>query len=128
MFRGEILPDDLMSLIDHLPRHSRLAAAMADDDELAELMEGTPVSQRPPPLTEWTPETDALAKIADRVGTLIEVVTGALGGTAKVPPVPRPETARDRLKTRREDEFVAGIEDDIKAAQQRWLEENPEEG
>lgn len=127
MFRGEILPDDLMSLIDHLPRHSRLSAAMADDDELAELMEGTPVAEKPPPLTEWTPEVDALAKIADRLGALIETVTTALGGTAKVPPLSRPETARDRLKVRREDELVSSLEDDIHAAKQRWLAENPDD-
>lgn len=124
MFRGEILPDDLLSLIDHLPRHSRLGAAMADDDELAELMEGSPVSERPPPLTEWTPEVDALAKVADRLGALVETVTAALGGTAKVPPLLRPETARDRLKVRREDELVSSLEDDIRAAQERWIEEN----
>lgn len=91
----------LLNLVDHLPSDSHTVAAMADDDELAaRLPEPKP---GPPPLQGWSPEVDKLTLIADRLGELITAVHNTV---AKKPrraprPLPRPQTARDRIKQHR---------------------------
>ncbi|MEV2277874.1 hypothetical protein AB0I72_20040 [Nocardiopsis sp. NPDC049922] len=87
----------LLNLLDHLPRTSHLAAAMADDDELAETSP-EPTGPSAPPLTEWSPAVERLTVAVDRLGELIAAVYNAAGGKAKPPrPLPRPVTARDRV-------------------------------
>jgi hypothetical protein len=71
---------------------------MADDDELAE-NSPEPTGASSPPLTEWSPMVERLTLAVDRLGELIAAVYGAAGGKAKPPkPLPRPVTARDRVR------------------------------
>lgn len=91
----------LLNIVEHLPSTSHFVAAMADDDEAAELLpEPRP---GPPALTEFGPVEQRLTLIADRLG---EVVTAVYNTVAKKPqkpppPLPRPETAHDRLRRSR---------------------------
>ncbi|WP_073946526.1 hypothetical protein [Streptomyces kebangsaanensis] len=94
----------LLNLVDQLPTDSRTLVAMAEDEELtAALPEPEPGPPPPPPLRTWTPEVEKLTLIADRLGELITAVHNTV---AKRPgrsprPLPRPETARDRIKRQR---------------------------
>lgn len=93
-----------MNLVQQLPPHSRLKAAMADDDELAEQMDLDNLPPPPPPsLTEFDPTTRAIADLYDRMGTLIQVVMASSGSKKrlKMPPYPRPRLAIERVKHRR---------------------------
>ncbi|RDG37964.1 hypothetical protein [Streptomyces corynorhini] len=91
----------ILNIVEHLPSASHTLTAMADDDELAaQIPEPEP---GPPPLAGWSPEIATLTLIADRLG---EVVTAIHNTTAKKPgkpppPLPRPQTAHDRLARRR---------------------------
>lgn len=102
---------------------------MADDDELAELLEGAP---EPPsaatiPFTEWSPEVQYLAETVDRLNTLISVVSSALGSRVDLPHADRPVSAAERLRQRRGDELIASLEADIADAYQAWADEHGEE-
>ncbi|MEV4670969.1 hypothetical protein AB0K34_04880 [Actinomadura sp. NPDC049382] len=104
LWTGELGIREALNLIDRLPRHSHLAAAMADDDDLADLIdEDAPAP--PPPLTEWSADHGLLTIIAERLGDLLAATAQANSGK-KVPsprPLPRPETALKRkVKRRRE--------------------------
>jgi hypothetical protein len=71
---------------------------MADDDELAE-NSPEPTGPSAPPLTEWSPAVERLTLAVDRLGELIAAVYNAAGGKTKPPkPLPRPVTARDRVR------------------------------
>jgi hypothetical protein len=101
-WRGKITPRQVLNLVDRLPRHSHLAAAMANDDELAELIdEDAPAPA--PPLTDFSADHQMLTLIADRIGELIRT-TAQANSTKTVPPIkplPRPETALQRKARRR---------------------------
>ena len=66
-YRGELGPLALLEYIDGLPSYSRLAAAMADDDDAAEQVlaanNGELPAPGPPPLTEYTPEVARLDNV-----------------------------------------------------------------
>lgn len=101
LWRGKITARQVLNLVDRLPRNSHFAAAMADDDELADLIDDdAPVP--PPPLTDWSADHQMLNVIADRLGELIRT-TAQVNSTKKLPeyrPLARPETALQR-KARR---------------------------
>jgi hypothetical protein len=97
-----------------MPRHSRYMAAVADDDELAEkfldLDDGSPPS--PLGFYEWTPERDLLTHLVEAVSRLHAWQVGVHSRdhkVPKVPPLPRPRSALDRVRARREEEQVAAI-------------------
>lgn len=102
LWTGELGIREALNLVNRLPRNSHLAAAMADDDDLAELIdEDAPAP--PPPLTDFSADHQMLNIIADRLGELIRT-TAQVNSTKKVPPVqplPRPETALQRKARRR---------------------------
>lgn len=96
----------LLSMIDRLDRTSHFQAAIANDDEIAELMleqerrsKTEPRSRRR--LTEYSASVEELAVLNDRIAELIQV-TGARKGVRprKVTPRPRPETALERVRKR----------------------------
>ena len=90
-----------LTLIDHLPRTSAFAAAVAQDDELAETVE-PPKASHTPPLTEWTPEVQALAAVVDRLAEVANAVFASGGGKpSRARPYPRPVTAFDRVRAKR---------------------------
>lgn len=91
-----------LTLIDHLPRTSSFAAAVAQDDELAAQVGDLPKGSDTPPLTEWTPEVQALAMVVDRLAEVANAVVASAGQrTSRVRPYPRPVTAFDRARTKR---------------------------
>lgn len=83
--------DELWSLIVHLPRESPLKAALADDPEIPAGQPGDP------PWTEFSPEVQVLADIADRLGSLLSVVVQLGGGKPpRLKPYPRPGDEKRR--------------------------------
>jgi hypothetical protein len=61
--------------------------------------EGRPTG---PGLAEYSPEREALDRVVDRLGEVIQAVIGASGNKApKFRPALRPRTAADRLRDRR---------------------------
>lgn len=102
LWRGRITPRQVLNLVDRLPRHSHLAAAMADDDDLAEMIDEDAPSPKPP-LTDFSADHQMLTIIADRLGELIRT-TAQVNSTKKLPeyrPLARPETALQRKARRR---------------------------
>ena len=95
----------LLNLIDHLPRGTAFAEAVAEDDELAAQhgFDGGDKRRAAPPVSEFTPDVELLAALYDRIGVLIGWV--AAGAGAKKPPKaqpwPRPVTAIERARSRR---------------------------
>lgn len=127
VFRGTITPDELMARIEGLPRHSRYAAAMAQDDELAErdaaAAAGNPSKAPADPavtFTEFTPEAELLTVAVDRLGAVIETISAIAGGKVQLPPMPRPVGAASRLADRLENEAYDDVVADVAAAQERW--------
>lgn len=97
LFRGEYTPDEVWELLMHLPRDSATIAAIADDDELVGDVDSI-ADPKPPRLTEFGPEVEALATIADRLGALLAAVTSLGGQSVRIEPYPRPVTAADRAR------------------------------
>lgn len=103
-----------LTLIDHLPRTSAFASAVAQDDELAAELGDPPKFNHTPPLTEWTPEVQALAAVVDRLAEVANAVFASGGGKpSRARPYPRPVTAFDRAQTKRHreaaDDMVAQL-------------------
>lgn len=98
----------MLNIIDHLPRWSNYIAELADDDEVAEANADRPQPKpRGPSMREWTPEHAALAAAVDRLGEIVQGIAKQLNPKKKAPevrPYPRPVTAADRVKRRREHE------------------------
>lgn len=91
----------LLALVDQLPGTSRTMVAMAEDEELlAGLPEPEPGPPPAPPLQTWTAEVEKLTLIADRLGELITAVHNTVAKRPGRPPrpLPRPQTARDRVR------------------------------
>jgi hypothetical protein len=121
VFRGDCLPDELAARIEGLARHSRFAEAMAQDDDLARTPRATGDSSAPSVRhTEWTPETERLTKIIERLGELIVTISAIAGGKANVPPEPRPISATDRLQAQAEHDEYLELLADVEAAQARF--------
>lgn len=95
----------LLNIVDHLPRTSHFIAAVADDDELAELQAaGNAPSYAPTvPMTEYTPEAERLSALIDVMRELLSLEIGK--ATRKKPrrvqPYPRPVTAAQRVARKR---------------------------
>lgn len=128
VFRGTITPDELLTRIRGLARHSRWAEAMAQDDELAALPSDSETSPRGVPYTEWTPEVEHIAIAVDRLGAVIETIASIVGGTVRIPPLPRPIGAAERLAERLEDQHYDEVTAAVEEAKRRWAEQHPEEG
>jgi hypothetical protein len=94
----------LLNVIDHLPRHSALTEAIADDEALAAVLLESPPAKTGARrrMSEYTAEVETLSAAVDRLGELIQVVAATRGAKARrIPPAPRPVTAMDRLRARR---------------------------
>jgi hypothetical protein len=117
VWRGRITPRQVLNLVDRLPRHSHYKAALADDDDLADLIDENEPPPKPP-LTDFSADHQLLNIIADRLGELIRT-TAQVNSTKRVPPVqplPRPETALHRKARRRREYKRALITDRLAAA------------
>lgn len=101
---------------------------MADDEELAENQPEPKADEDKSPtgprLKDWSPEVDAIAKLADRVNTLIQAVIAVQGGKPpKLPLMDRPITAAERVARRREQEKLMANHEMFKS---RLLRNNSE--
>lgn len=130
VFRGDLLPDEVLTKIDQLPRHSRFAEAIAQDDELAEAMGDAPVgSAASVKFTEWTPEVERLTVIANSIGALFQAVASFAGSRAQLPQLGGPVGASERFKERQLELEFNEVVNDVVEAQKRWeSQNNPEEG
>lgn len=102
-----------LNLIDHLPRASAYRQALAEDDEWAEQLPYEALVPRGdvrPLWSEWTPEVEMLAAAVDRLGENIAAQVAAAGGKpGHVKPWPRPESAAERVRRRREQEMAERV-------------------
>ena len=101
----------LERLIQRLPRHSHYKAACASDEELAKLTENLPSGEVRVPIEGYTPEAERLDAVFDSVMALRETVVAIVsnGKHIKAVRAPRPETALQRLKKRRNQEKLDAI-------------------
>jgi hypothetical protein len=125
-FRGQYSWRKLENLIRRLPSWSLTTEAMANDDDLAEVMADQPQGPSTGPrLSEYTPEAARLDVLTDRVGELIGVVMQVAGGNApRLRPARRPDTALARAEKRRVDKRMGSLVAEVEAAQQRWSEQH----
>lgn len=132
IFTGARTVDEVMTLVDLLPRTSRLAEAIDQDDELAEIMAGTPVADEPtdgdaPRRTEFTLEAKLLTELVNRVSSLLEALGSMSGQSLSIPPLGGPVGARERLAARREDEQVDELVADIQRAHEEFRAQQAEQ-
>lgn len=109
-----------MNYIQKLPSWSLTTEAMANDDELAEMMLDQPQTDTGPRVSEYTPEVARLDVLLDRISELISVTIQSNGGKApRLRPARRPETAHSRAQKRRTEQKLGSLIAEVEAAQQR---------
>jgi hypothetical protein len=83
-----------------------------------------------PPAVEWTLRDELQAGVFDRLGVLIadQRARGGGGSPKYPPPFPRPVRAVDLARSEAEAVYLAELDDEVKAAQQRWLSQQTEGG
>ena len=94
---------ELLDLIDMLPTASRTKEALLNDPDTARLIAEADDGSAPewtPPISEYTTEAAVFAAVFDRLGVLVDTVSGALGGKGRSQTFPRPVTEVDRIKER----------------------------
>ena len=106
-FRGTVTCDALLDYIDHLPSDSAYMAAIADDDEYADMVPSQlgpdATKAGAPSLTEFGPQVRALAALYDQLNQLISVQIARAGkNPPRRDPYPRPVTALERARKRRQ--------------------------
>lgn len=105
-FRGLRDWDELYYFVQNPEQGSHLWAAQQDDDELAEAMIELTVGTRQPAyrpgLIGWTADRADMA-------TLIDWVAAQATGGEKFKPLPRPQTAEDRVKEARKNVKVSAV-------------------
>ena len=90
-----------MNIIERLPRTSAYVEAMTQDVELAEEFLRFKADAKAPQrrMTEWTPETELLSIVGDRLAELIQTVAASAGAKPRhITPLPRPVSAIDRAR------------------------------
>jgi hypothetical protein len=113
----------LLNLIEGLPSDSAYAEASAQDDELAEMMAARgDAPTTGPRVTEFGPTNQLLTEILDRLGEVVAATVAASGGSVKIRPSPRPETAADRYARRMQDAAYEYLLEQVEEAQQRASE------
>ena len=106
----------LLELIDQLPAASRYSEAFMNDEEIAEMMldleEETDETPQPvaPRMSEYNRTNQLISELIDQI-KLLRVQGQALAGQKpkKESPTPRPESAMDRVRARRDEDFAVGI-------------------
>ncbi|AZS11713.1 tail assembly chaperone [Arthrobacter phage Maja] len=120
-FRGRHSWRKLSNLVRQLPSSSRTIEAMADDDEMADMMMDAPkAADTGPRLSEYTPEVARLDVLVDRLSELISATIQVHGGKApRIRPAKRPETAFSRAEKRRTEQRISSLIAEVEAAQER---------
>jgi hypothetical protein len=94
-----------------------LARPQAEAAWAARKNKAAPEEAQPPPLREWSPVVDMLAGVVDRQGSMISSIYAAQGvKPPKIRPLPRPETAFERLMRQYRDREKRRIHESIVAA------------
>lgn len=121
-FRGRYSWRKLSALVRQLPSWSHSTEAMANDDELAEMLKDQPQGESTGPrVSEYTPEVARLDQLVDRVSELIALTVQVAGGKApRVKPAQRPETAFSRAEKRRTDQRLGSLIAEVEEAQKRF--------
>jgi len=96
---------ELLNVLDHLPRTSAYAQAMATDEELAAEVARLPEANRTAVWSrsqrDYTAEVEMLSAVFDRIGELIRVTAATRGARGRPPQqAPRPVNAVDRERRR----------------------------
>lgn len=100
----------MLDLIDRLPRHTYYWQVITQDPEHAEMLvqaqesaEREGKTSSAPPMSTWSPEVEALARIEDKVASLLYVTRAVGGDKSGQPPKPstRPRTLIDKIKGQR---------------------------
>lgn len=119
-------------LIDRMPAMgSQVAEARRDDPEMVERVLSLVEDEMPPwrpQATDWTLRDELTASMFDRLGVLIAVEQArGSGKRPKVPPpFPRPVRAVDLARSAAEAEYLAELDDEVRAAQERWRAQQAE--
>lgn len=94
----------ILDYVEHLPRTSAYHSAIADDDDLAaQFIDEDMPPATVPRLSEFSPEVQALAEIRDLLASLIGVQIARAGKKPKkIKPYPRPVSAIERARKRRQ--------------------------
>lgn len=103
------------------PRVVERVLALDDDDA---------VGQWRPQGADWSLRDEMTATLIDRLGQLlaVEAARGS-GKKAKSPaPYPRPLRAVDLARAEAESRYLAELDDDVEAAQARWLKQQEAQG
>jgi hypothetical protein len=99
-FRDRLSAEEILDLLEHLPRTSAYHCAVAEDEGLAREIAKSPNLPKPsktPPLQEWTPEVEALRDVQDILDQTLRVLVKVNNGKpGKHKPYPRPVTALAR--------------------------------
>lgn len=92
----------LLNLIDQLPRASLYVEALSLDPALASPRDPHDKAKPVRRMSEWSPDVELLSVAADRLADVVNAVA-SLGRAKphKVPAMPRPVTASDRITTQR---------------------------
>lgn len=115
--RGDRPWSQFVRLVDRLPAHSRYGAAVREDEDLASQLLELPEEIQSTPFTPsfvgWTPERELLTALTEAVHALHAVTVAAHsdGRVRRVPPLPRPVTAVERVKARRGREIADHVRD-----------------
>lgn len=104
---------EILDLIDQLPTASRTKEALLNHPEYARAIAeaaGEEVAAKwSPPISEWTTESAIHAAVFDRLGALLDAVSGALGDKGRSQEFPRPVTEVDRIKARARQEAAEDL-------------------
>lgn len=105
MFSGEVTPDEIWDYVLNLPRNSATWAAVYDSPET--VIDGDEAPEMR--LTEYSPEVEALADIADKLSALLANVIALGGGKPpEIRPYRRPgEARREAARARRHEQARA---------------------
>ncbi|MCA1191613.1 hypothetical protein [Saccharopolyspora sp. 6V] len=117
-FRGSRPWPQLQRLAERLPQDSHYKAALAQDDDRAELLASLVGDEETAPGSPPLEGYSAVAQRLDRIGDLItmlaeiELNRGRRKGAppTKLDRAPRPETAADRAKAARRERYFAELE------------------
>lgn len=115
--RGSRPWQQLARLLERLPTSSHYKAALADDDELAELLGDVEPQQQSVPIAGYDPVVSRLDSLFDAVNLLRETFIASKQGKNGAPPqpvrAPRPETALERKRWQERMDKLQALEDQL---------------
>lgn len=93
----------LLNLIDRLPSNSQYVQELANDADLMDAVAAAGARKHVEHLSDWSPEVGKLTLLADLVTQLLHATVAAAGGKpGRFKPLPRPMTALEAAKHKRQ--------------------------